>query len=80
MTLPLVAQCRTATYSIGVCRGHGGYTGICIWAVAQIRVWRGVKGIYLLCGDTVHMRNNTENFCIGPFCRFESKGKKWFVV
>jgi len=23
---------------MGVCRGHGGYTGICIWAVTQIRV------------------------------------------
>ena len=28
---------------MGVCRGHGGYTGICIWAVAQMGVCRGVK-------------------------------------
>ena len=28
---------------MGVCRGHGGYTGICIWAVTQIRVlWKGL--------------------------------------
>ena len=53
---------------------------MCIWAVTQIKVCEGVKGIYLLSDDTAHMRNNTENFCIGPFCRCESKGKKWFVV
>jgi len=27
----------------------------------------GVKGIYLLSDDTAHMRNNTKNFCVGPF-------------
>jgi len=64
---------------MGVCRGHGGYTGICIWAVTQIRVCEEVKGIYLSSDDTAHMRNNTENFCVGPFCRCESKVKIWFA-
>ena len=64
---------------MGVCRGHGGYTGICIWAVTQIRVCGEVKGIYLSSDDTAHMRNNTENFCVGPFCRWESKVKIWFA-
>ena len=81
MTLPLGVQCRTVTYRIGVCRGHGGYTGICIWIVAQIRVCEGeVNGIYLLSDDIAHIRNNTKNFCVGPFYRWESKEKKWFVV
>ena len=31
-----------------------------------------VKGIYLSSDDTAHMRSNTENFCIGPFYRWES--------
>ena len=65
---------------MGVCRGHGGYTGICIWAVTQIRVCEEVKGIYLSSDDTAHMRNNTENFCVGPFCRWESKVKFWIHV
>ena len=64
---------------MGVCRGHGGYTGICIWAVTQIRVCGGVKGIYLLSDDTAHLRNNTANFCVGPFCRCEFKVKIWFA-
>ena len=38
-----------------------------------------VKGIYLSSDDTAHMRNNTENFCVGPFCRWESKVKIWFA-
>ena len=79
MTLPLGVQHWTVTYRIGVCRGHGGYTGICIWAVTQIRVCGGVKGIYLLSDDTAHLRNNTENFCVGPFCRCEFKVKIWFA-
>ena len=33
----------------------------------------GVTGIYLSSDDTAHMRNNTENFCVGPFYRLESK-------
>ena len=32
-----------------------------------------VKGIYLSSDDTAHMRSNTENFCVGPFYRWESK-------
>ena len=56
---------------MGVRRGHGGYAGICIWAVTQNWVCGGVKGIYLLSDETAHMRNNTENFCVGPFCRCE---------
>ena len=39
----------------------------------------GVKGIYLLSDDTAHLRNNTENFCVGPFCRCEFKVKIWFA-
>ena len=35
----------------------------------------GVTGIYLSSDDTAHMRNNTENFCVGPFYRWESKVK-----
>ena len=80
MTLPLDVECRTVTYRIGVCRGHGEYTGICIWAVTQIRVCEEVKGIYLSSDDTAHMRSNTENFCVGPFYRWKSKVKIWFVV
>ena len=38
-----------------------------------------VKGIYLSSDDTAHMRNNTENFCVGLFCRWESKVKIWFA-
>ena len=38
VTLPLGVQCRTVTYCIGVCKGHGVYTGILIWAVTQISV------------------------------------------
>ena len=41
VTLPLGVQHWTVTYRIGVCRGHGGYTGMCIWAVTQIRVCGG---------------------------------------
>ena len=51
----------------GYARAMGGYPSICIWAVTQIRVCGGVKGIYLLSDDTAHLRNNTENFCVGPF-------------
>ena len=40
----------------------------------------GVKGIYLSSDDTAHMRNNTENFCVGLFCRWESKVKIWIHV
>jgi len=65
---------------MGVRRGHGGYAGICIWAVTQNRVCEEVKGIYLSSDDTAHMPNNTENFCVGPFYRWESKVKIWFVV
>jgi len=44
VTLPLGVQHWTVTYRIGVCRGHGGYPGICIWAVTQIRVCeRGLR-------------------------------------
>jgi len=39
----------------------------------------GVKGIYLLSDDTAHMRNNTKNFCVGPFYRWESKVQIWFA-
>ena len=39
-----------------------------------------VKGIYLSSDDTAHMRSNTENFCVGPFYRWESKVKIWFGV
>ena len=38
-----------------------------------------VKGIYLSSDDTAHMRSNTENFCVGPFYRWESKINIWFV-
>ena len=44
-------------------------------AVTQTRVCGGVKGIYLLSDDTAHLRNNTENFCVGPFYGCESKVK-----
>ena len=63
----------------GYAGAMGGYPGICIWAVTQIRVCGGVKGIYLLSDDTAHLRNNTENFCVGPFCRCEFKVKIWFA-
>ena len=79
MTLPLDVECRAVTYCMGVRRGHGGCTGICIRDVTQIRVCGGVKGIYLLSDDTAHLRNNTENFCVGPFCRCEFKVKIWFA-
>ena len=39
----------------------------------------GVKGIYLLSDDTAHMRNNTENFCVGPFYWWESKIKIYWL-
>jgi len=39
-----------------------------------------IKGIYLSSDDTARMRNNTKNFCVGPFYRWESKVKIWFVV
>ena len=39
-----------------------------------------VNGIYLLSDDIAHIRNNTKNFCVGPFYRWESKVKIWFAV
>ena len=44
VTLPAGVCVHLLDSYMGVCKGHGGYTGICIWAVAQIRVL-GVGGL-----------------------------------
>ena len=47
VTLPVGVCAHVLDSYMGACMGQWGYTGICIWAVAQIRVCEGVWLQYL---------------------------------
>ena len=58
--LPVGVCAHVLDSYMGACMGQWGYTGICIWAVAQIRVCEGVwlQYIYLLSDDIAPMYND----------------------